>query len=203
MKCAELRRSAFVGLTLFVVVFAAPLYAQAPPVVVNFDAVDAWTNSVEATPYLRSFGATLSGVTPGTSVRIINNSTLYSGQAAVPTSPPNLFTQTGLATAISFTIVFNTMAGESFAVGSVTFNRAMLLAGPSGVTHPEWSAHAFDASGTEVATVGESLIASFVNVPAQTFTLSGPGIVSVRFDSDAHQFAGFGAVLIDDLVLQP
>jgi hypothetical protein len=52
-----------------------------------------------------------------------------------------------------------------------------------------------------MSTVGEGLISSFSNVPAQTFTLQGPGITSVRFDSNNFHFAAFSAVLIDDLIL--
>jgi len=75
------------------------------------------------------------------------------------------------------------------------------VSSPSGIIHPLWSAHAFNALTQEVSTVSEGLIASFTNVPAQTFTLSGPGITAVRIDSNNEHIAAFTAVLIDDLTL--
>lgn len=202
---SRLTRTALrVALTVLVGVVAAPVYAQAPPIVVNFDSVDASAGQVDATSYFASIGATLSDVTTGTSVLIFNNKNLYAGQAAVPTSAPNLIQQSGTPGCgpVSFRLVFATSA-TAYSVASVSFNRAMLLAGPSGIIHPAWSAHAFDSTGTEVAHVGEPLIGSFVNVPPQAFTLTGPDIRSVRFDSDCRGVAAFSGVLIDDLVLQP
>lgn len=198
------RTALAVALTVLIGVLAAPSYAQAPPIVLNFDSVDASAGAVDATSYFTSIGATLSDVTLGTSVQIINNKNLYGGQAAVPTSAPNLIQQSGTAGCgpVSFRLVLATSA-TAYSVASVSFNRAMLLAGPSGVIHPAWSAHALDSSGTEVATVGEPLIASFSNVPPQPFTLTGPDIRSVRFDSNCMGIAGFSGALIDDLILQP
>src|SRR5207247_6436941 len=83
---------------------------------------------------------------------------------------------------------------------TLTFTRPTLLTGPSGITHPLWNAYAF-AGANQVDHVGEGLIASFSNVPAATFTLHGPGITSVRFDSNNQHFAAFSAVLLDNFVL--
>src|SRR5205814_1572135 len=100
---------------------------------------------------------------------------------------PNLLTQTGSNDPVSFTLNFATP------LNSFGFTRPQLIAGPSGITHPEWSVHAFNSLGQEVSTntqpVGEALISSFSNVPARSFTIQGPGITSVRFDSNNHHFA--------------
>lgn len=164
--------------------------------VLNFDSVNASSGAcVSAESYLNSFGITLSGVTPGTTVSIVDSTKLYNGAAAVAPSMPNLLTQCGSNDPVTFTLNFPN------SLSSVSFTRAKLLAGPSGITHPQWSAHAFDSQGKELATAGEALISSFQDVPAKTFTLNGPGIVSLRFDSNNQHFAAFSAVLIDDLTL--
>ena len=110
-------------------------------------------------------------------------------------SGQNMLTQVGRNEPVSFTLDF---AG---ALAGFTFIRPKLLAGPNGITHPQWSAHAFDAQGREVASAQEDLIRSFEDVPARSFTLPGPGIKSVRFDSDGRNFAAFSAVLVEELGL--
>ena len=161
----------------------------------NLDSVNAAAASVNATSYLANYGITLSGLSPGTTVSIFNNQNVYGGMAASPSSAPNLMTQIGSNSAVTYTLNF------ASPLDSFRFTRPMLVAGPSGITHPQWSAHAFNSAGQEVASAGEGLIGSFSNVPANTFTLSGSGITSVRFDSNCFNFAAFSAVLLDDLVL--
>ena len=51
----------------------------------------------------------------------------------------------------------------------------------------EWSATAYSAGNTVLATVGEAM--SF-NASAETFTLTGPGIDHVVFTDNAFGFAG-------------
>ena len=184
------------GVTLVAItLFARPVAAQTT---ISFDSVDLSVDGQrDASAYVASFGASLANVTPGTSVVLQDNSFLYSGAAAIPATPPNLLTQVGSNDPVSFTLVFPTP------LTSVTFTRLFLLAGSSGITHPQWSAHALDSSGRELSTAGEGLISSFSNVPAKTFTLSGPRIAAVRFDSNNLHFAAFAAVLIDNLVLNP
>ena len=182
---------------IVILVAISPLHSQT---IVDFQSVNASASPgfVDATQYLSNFAITLSGVTPGTQVVIQNNNFLYGGVAVSPTHPPNLMTQNGAASSVSFTLNFSAQA-------SVGFTRPELIAAtPSGVTHPLWSAHAFDGpngTGNEIATAGEGLIRSFSNVPPAIFTLSGSRIMSVRFDSDAQNFAGFGALLIGELRL--
>ena len=156
---------------------------------------------VDASVYFAAYGISMSSITPGTQVVIINNNGLYGGTATVPPSPPNLLTQFGLNSAISFTLTFPSP------LTNISFTRAGLIASTaSGVTHPQWSAHAIDSQGVEVpqlSPVGELLFGSYTNVPARTFTLTGSDITSLRFDSDARNFAGFSGVLLDDLTLSP
>lgn len=84
-------------------------------------------------------------------------------------------------------------------LSSFAFERAYLKAGPSGITHPIWSATAYDASGRLLGTTGENEIRSFSDVPEQTFTLRGPGITRVVFWGDDKGFDGFCNVVIDGL----
>ena len=83
------------------------------------------------------------------------------------------------------------------AESSVQFNRSYLKAGPTGVTHPVWTATAYDASGRVLSQVGEARIASYQDVPARRFTLNGPGITHVVFWGDDHGVDGFCNVVTD------
>lgn len=89
----------------------------------------------------------------------------------------------------------------------VSFVRnGLITTGPGGTTHPEWSAVARDAMGEILDSVGESLIATFGNEPPTTFTLSGltkRPIHSIEWHSDHHNFAGYGAVILDNVRLTP
>jgi hypothetical protein len=164
----------------------------------DFQGVDASAppGNVDATSYLSNFGITLSGVTPGTQVVVLNNNFLYGGGTAIPTHPPNLLSQFGSNITMSFTLNF------ANPVANVTITRPELIAGSSGITHPSWIATAFDqanATGNQLASVGEGLIASFSNVPAATKTLGVSNIQSIRIDSDNAHFTAFGAVLIGEI----
>jgi hypothetical protein len=177
-------------------------------VVIEFPDVD--TNAapghvVAAAPYLHRVGISITNLQPkGSEVVLINNRALYEGQAVMPATSQNLFTQieTGNVPA-SFTLNF------AEPVESVSFTRpALYPATESGITHPAWSAHALDAQGQEVSSQSEGLTRSFSDVPAQRYTLRAPGfdrIAALRFDSDprlnGRPFAGFSAILIERLTL--
>jgi hypothetical protein len=160
----------------------------------NFDEVTASATSADCTPaggYLAGFGVAVAGVTPGTVVGAINQDGIAEGQAARAPSPTNMITQCGAPDQASYTLVFPApLSGVSFA-------RAALVSGPPGATHPEWSAHALDINGSELASTGEELITSAADVPARTFTLTAAGIVSLRIDSNKHQVATTHALLDD------
>jgi hypothetical protein len=80
---------------------------------------------------------------------------------------------------------------------TVEFNRSRLVAGPSGVTHPVWTATAQDEAGNILSKVGEARIASYADVPASRFTLTGPGIKRIVFWGDDRGVDGFCNVVID------
>jgi hypothetical protein len=177
-------------------------------VMIEFPDVD--TNAapghvVAAAPYLHRAGISITNLDPkGSEVVLINNRALYEGQAVMPTTSQNLFTQinTGNVPA-SFTLSF------AEPVESVSFTRpALYPATDSGITHPAWSAHALDAQGREVSSQSEGLTRSFSDVPGQRYLLRAPGfdrIAALRFDSDPRlngkPFAGFSAILIERLTL--
>jgi len=145
--------------------------------------------------YLAGFGVSITNATLGTRLEAVNGNNLSGNAIAVPSSPPNLLTQAGLNQPVTFTLAL------AAPVQSVGFTRVALLAGPGGISHPAWTAHALDAAGNELEAVSEGLIYSLKNVAARSFTLTGQAITQVRFDSDSQQTAAFSAVLLDDLVL--
>ena len=80
---------------------------------------------------------------------------------------------------------------------SFAFNRSRLVAGPNGVTHPVWTATAEDANNAALSSVGEAEIRSYSDVPANRFTLTGPGIKRIVFWGDDKGFDGFCNVVTD------
>lgn len=164
-----------------------------PETTLSFDAVDASAGNVNAADYLAAFGITVT-TSPGTSLVIMDTA---GGTAATPSSGPNLLTQVGSNDPVSYCLQF------ASPVEYVAFTRPALIAGPSGITHPEWSAQALSGTGSVIATVGESLIASFSNVPAQRFTLTGGQIAKVCIASNNMHFAAFSALLLDDFSFSP
>lgn len=198
MRKISLRSKTWLCVTTIVILaillFSSPQHASA--VIVDFDALDASASSITGpalASYLAGFGISLSGVTPGTNVAVIADQNLYGGTAMDSPSAPNILSQIGSNNPVTFTMNF------SSPLDSFSFTRATLLAGPNGITHPAWQAYAFNASMTQLAFASEGLIASFSNVLAATYTLSGPGITSVRFDSQNGNFAAFSGVLLDNL----
>jgi hypothetical protein len=171
--------------------------ANAETITVNFDSIDALASGTTGvtgqvlTNYLGGYGISVSG----DPVRVLDTRN-YPG-LMVPSSFPNVFTGAGGNTE-SFTLHF-AVPLESLEFTRIRFN----VTDPSlGTTSPEWTAKAFDAHGNLIASVGEPLLASFQDILAQQFTLSGPGIASVEIDSDAMHFAGFGAPMLDDFILE-
>jgi hypothetical protein len=172
--------------------------SRASVLTVTFDQLDATGGTLTGstvTSYLASYGISVSGLTPGTYLLVADVRNIYSGDLVVPPSPYNIFSQGGSLDPVSFTLGFSTPL-ESFA-----FTRPGFHVDQFGVTHPAWQAYAFDSNGTELASASEPLLSSFSDVPAASYNLNGPGITSVRFDSQNEHFAGFGAVLLDNLVL--
>ena len=158
---------------------------------------------IAAGPYLRNFGVSVIAVSPNRChVVIQNNIGAYSGQAAVG---QHFLTEKAdpRAAPMSFSLGFD------HAPKSISLVRASLWAATeSGVTHPAWTAQAFDATGKEIANVSEDLLRSRTTVPATAFLLQSPNftpIASLTVTSDFRlngaPFAGFQAVLIKELQL--
>jgi hypothetical protein len=169
--------------------------------VITFDEIDAEHDIVVADNYLKNCGITVNDVTPGTRVYIINDQNLYQGRTVKASSGHNVLTQGNSPEPVSFTLKLPQP------MQTVQFTRPKLIAGLNGITFPEWNAEALDGNGRIVGKpVGEPLGQGpeyFKDIPAKTFTLTGPGIQAVRFNSKNHHFAAFSAVIIDDLTLEP
>jgi dipeptidyl aminopeptidase/acylaminoacyl peptidase len=165
----------------------------------DFDAVAAEEAPVDASAYLEGVGVAIDSTAPeGTEVVIASEDLFYDGVAARAASPPNLLTQIQTESGppihpMSYTLRLCAPASR------IRFARAKLIAGPSGIIHPAWSAHAFDGDGDEVGTASEDQITSYVDVPATLYSIDAYEIVTIRFDSDGEGVAAFGALLLDDL----
>ncbi len=169
----------------------------------NFEGVDAAAAPVPAESYLKQHGIEVQGLPSNGDLYIVDYHSIYPDQLPVrPSSPPNvlypLFKPSSPAQGgyivWSYTLKFQ----QTYSC--VRFTRPGLIAG-TGITYPQWSAHALDKKGSEVAVAGESLLSSSTDVPAATFELKGKDIASVHFSSDNQNFAAFGSVHVDDLEL--
>lgn len=151
---------------------------------------------VTANPYLSNNGISVSSITSGTHLVIGNDLYYYNDAAVRAPSPPNTLTQVGSNAPIQFTLTFATP------LNGFSFERSALIAATSsGVSHPYWSATAFNSAGVQIgSSVGEDSFGSFSNVPAASFSLTGPDIAAVRFNSE-NRGTGFNAVVLDDFVL--
>jgi hypothetical protein len=176
---------------------------------VDFASVDTATapgRYVAADPYLLDYEILVSDLVPSQSkVVLINNLALYRGQSVRPTTAQNFLTQIDTHnTPASFKLMLKRPCQ------TVSFVRPKLIvASKSGITHPAWSAHAFDEEGRELSSQREDLTRSHVHVPARTYVLSAPGpgrIAAVRFDSDPRldgkPFSAFSSILIEQLTIR-
>jgi hypothetical protein len=161
---------------------------------------------VAAAPYLKRYGISIASFEPArAAVIIMSNIGYYRGAAIDPMSSEHFLTAESdpVAAPISFTLHFDRPAKE------VRLLRAALWAAtPSGVTHPAWSALAFDGNGQELARGGEALLRSFKTIPADWVVLTAPAgkaIRSLSITSDCRlngrYFAGSAAVLIQEMQL--
>lgn len=166
--------------------------------------------AIAAAPYLQRFGIYLLSRSPDDShVQIRSNAGIYGGEAANPFSGEHFMTQQAEppTAPVSFVLDFQR---PPRAVG---IQRAGLWAATSsGVSHPAWSAHAFDASGTQIASVSEDTSAAFnrgEQIPDKEYVLRGsPGltisqleVISDFRNADGVPYAGFQGVLIKALRL--
>lgn len=176
--------------------------AAAPPasnsIQVDFDALYAYgaasgVGDKQLVDYLAKFSIKL--VTSATQrVAAFDDRNVYEGNAVRASSGRGVLMQQG-GNPVSYMLEF------AAPLKSISFDRVALVAGPNGITHPNWTVTAFDAAGNMVATVGEDEIRSFADVPSRTFTLSATGIRRLRVEGDHRGFAAFSSLVLDDLVL--
>ncbi len=161
--------------------FMAPL---AKAQVIDFDAVDTSGGTVTGTTvtsYLAGYGVSFS-----TSYAIYPVIEPYPYWMS-PVSGGNSFGPQGLATAFSYTLSFaNPLDALSFTRPG--FSPAIMSA---------WSATAYAADNTVLASIGEGMT---FNAAQATFTLTGAGIDYVVFTDNASNFAGTN-FRMDDLTL--
>jgi len=156
--------------------------AAATSTVLNFDSATPGSAS------LAGFGISITGVsgsgTPAVTIQAAPSWVAIS-------SPPNALVGPGGAGATSYTLVLPS------AVTSISFSRG----GPTAPTSVAgWTATALNASVQTVASVGEPFFCC--TRAAQTFTLSGIGITSLRVTSDGCS-CGIQSPWIDDLTFTP
>ncbi len=172
--------------------------AYATPLTVDFDALNAVGGPVGGAPldnYLSTFGITLSGITGGTQVSVFDQVNIYGGTAVDAPSDQNVLMQHGMNGPISFTVNFGVLQDY------FSFTRAGLIPHPSsGITHPAWTAYAYDALNNQVDIESAGVVASYSYVPPQTYTLTGPSIAKVTFSAN-NVWTAFSNVVLDDFVL--
>jgi hypothetical protein len=129
---------------------------------------------------------------PDQPVVLMNSEELYAGASTNGGRGEQVLVQQG-GHPCSFVLEFDAPLSQ------LSFNRSRLLAGPSGITHPVWTATAQDAAGHSLSTASEAEIRSYSDVPARRFTLSGPGIKRVVFWGDDRGFDAFCNVITDTM----
>jgi|GEM_PF-474798 len=145
--------------------------------------------------YLAGFEARVVNMTPGSTVQVVRATQVYPGMVK-PSSGSNILEQVSSNRGP----VTNRFEFEQV-LDSVRFTRVAVLAGSAGANHPQWRARAFNRFGMELSSVGENALFSPQDIPARTFTLNGPDIAAVVFESNAQGMGRFGSLLLDDLVL--
>jgi hypothetical protein len=175
----------FAACGLFVLASSGNSFAST--ITLDFDSVDATAGTVDSTAYLASYGITLSNVTGGTVVGIIDDINMYGGFALVPNSGTNFLTQVNSNAPVSFQLNFGT-ALESFGF-SIPGQQAPSL-------FPAFQAFAYAG-----ATLLDSETGSLGAFGPRTYTLAGAGISRVVINSQNFNVAAFSGIPLDDLVL--
>jgi hypothetical protein len=189
-----------VGLSVvvFSILLAQPRVGNASTITVDFNGVDASGGDVTGAPvanYLANYGISATPLDSWTYVAITSD-LVNTGAVAVP--GPNFLDITGTqqgpgALRLNFATPLT----------SFTFTRiGQQSLSPSGTTGPAWTADAYDANGMLLSSVGEGILASYGVAPPATYTLAGPGIRDVVFDSNNYYFAGHSGPWLDEFVLQ-
>lgn len=156
--------------------------ASASSVLVDFDALAAAGGPVSGSTldtYLAGYGITVSGVAGSGGPMVANATTgvfLYPNFFGPPSSP-NFLQQAASATPSSYRLNFvEPLASVSFT--RVAMDPEMSL---TGMIAAEWTARAIDPLGNTIGQVGEPNYASYVPVPAATFSFAypAPGIAAL------------------------
>jgi hypothetical protein len=156
---------------------------------------------VRAADYLRQFGIGISDVADDSNV-VLQHDFATTGGSAFSSPSHNVLTQIDChGEPVGFTLRFDKPLSR------ISFKRASLIAGhPNGVTHPAWSACSYNEA-KKLSCKGEQLIRVFDSIPEGEFFLDGPGITSVRFESDLRlngkPFTAFCGVLVQSVTLTP
>jgi len=166
-----------------------PVHAD---VIVDFDALDTSSGIVSGTAvenYLAGFGITISGVSAGFDPLVGNQSQF----GPTPSSAPNMFGTSSNVDPTTYTLNFSTT------LDSFSWTRVSTIG--TGDSNPAWTLTAYsglDATGVTLSSTGAGLAGQ---VPAQQFTVTGPGIASVRLVAHHFGFAAHGSPIVDDWVL--
>ena len=139
---------------------------------IDFDALDASAGDVGGATlanYLAGYGVTVADVTGGAVMEAVDTNSFTGNLQVLAPSSPNVFTETGVSGPLSFTLRF------AAPLQSFGFTRAGLIPQTGLATHPQWTATALSADGTELSSVSEALIISQREVPARSLSLIGIG----------------------------
>lgn len=167
---------------------AAFLFAEvshASTVTIDFNGIDASSGTVSGTPvtdYLAGFGVTTSTNQVYVFSSVLNNF------IASPTT--NVFSGGDFTGTVQTLILDFANPVNDFSFVRAGFWGAYST---SGNTKGDWTATAYDASHTALASVGEGAVASYGDEPYLTFSLLANNISYVTFVGNHHGFYG-GAV---------
>jgi hypothetical protein len=162
--------------------------ATASTITLNFDSVNATGGPVDSTAYFASFGVTLTAVTPGTQVQILDDANIYGGAALIPPSAPNMLMQNGSNNPVSFELDFT---------APLTSFGFTIPGDQSPSLFPAWQAYAYNgATLLDSETSGMTCCHG-----ALQYTLTGPNITRVVIASQNGNIAGFSGIPLDNLIL--
>ncbi len=178
----------------FAMAFLAAIAANARATTVGFDGIGTSTqvSGASVDSLLASYGISVSGGSAANQLDVISSDYL----TYIDPSPyTNFLMQQQSDGGQSFTLDFATP------VDSVSFTRPELIAGSqNGIVMAAWSETAYNGAGAAVGSNGDSLmLASYANVPAQTYTITAADVTAVTFWADGYGFAGVPGVPIGDL----
>lgn len=183
-------RTVFISAIGIFVLGAGAVTAHADTITLNFDSVAAagLATGVDSTAYFGAFGITLSSVTAGTKVAILDNNQVYGGAALTLTSSPNLLMQIGSNSAVSFNLNFSQpLISFGFTIPDD--------AAPS--SFPWWEISAYNGA-TLLSSASQGV--TCCHAGPLSYTLNGPNITRVVVKSQNFNTA-FSGIPLDNLVL--